>query len=100
MNEKAKPAAAGPVDYQVRHHSPGPWRWEAGQKGHCNLVASDGTVILKARGEDRLPTDDDIIAAAPDLLAALRNFVEGCSTTVDAGAAGRAAIANALSGDA
>jgi hypothetical protein len=57
-------------------------------------------VILEARGEDGQPADDDIIAAAPDLLAALRNFVEGCSTAVDAGAVGRAAIANALIGDA
>ena len=39
--------------------------------------------------------DMRLMAAAPDLLAALRNFVDGCSTSVDAGAVGRAAIAKA-----
>lgn len=36
-----------------------------------------------------------LIAAAPDLLEALRNYVDGCSLSVDALAVARAAIAKA-----
>ena len=39
--------------------------------------------------------DARLMAAAPMLLAALRNFTDGCSTTVDAVAVARAAIAAA-----
>lgn len=36
-----------------------------------------------------------LISAAPELLEALKNFVDGCSTSVDAAAQARAAIAKA-----
>lgn len=36
-----------------------------------------------------------LIAAAPELLSALMNYVDGCSSSVDAAAVARAAIAKA-----
>ena len=44
---------------------------------------------------DVIHPDAVLMAAAPELLEALKNFVDGCSTSVDATAQARAAIAKA-----
>jgi len=76
-------------------HTPGPWEWKTNISSHqCRLVGSNGTVILIADGVDGVGEDDDLIAAAPDLLAALRNllaFSPGTSNQFTQ--AGHAAIA-------
>jgi hypothetical protein len=43
-------------------------------------------------------SDATLMAAAPDLIIALKNFVDGCSTSIDAFAVARAAIAKATWG--
>lgn len=64
------------------HHTAGPWTIEAGY-----ILASDGTDIADVKGGDgfQFIDDDDnaeclanarLIAAAPDLLAALEAWVE------------------------
>ena len=52
-------------------HTPGPWRYEY-EPGYCGeLIAPDGMTIAVFVDEPR-PYDARLIAAAPDLLAALR----------------------------
>lgn len=58
-------------------HSPGPWRWESGEDGDDRLVDRDGYSLVEGMlfprdGDER---DDLLIAAAPELLAALELLV-------------------------
>lgn len=106
MNEQTLPAVVGPVEPTVRRHTPGPWKAhfeeayfvtgpDLGRVAMMmNLKGAHG--LGGRRSGDESAANCRLIAAAPDLLEALRNFVEGCSTAVDAGAVGRAAIAKAL----
>jgi len=75
-------------------HTPGPW-----QAAGKHIVQDDGGVVAYVTAyaslTPRQKADARLIAATPDLLAALRNFVDGCSTSVDAAAVARAAIARA-----
>ncbi len=60
-------------------HTPGPWRH------HCGRIWSDyvddGVIVASAGddhgrvGKDELRANNNLIAAAPDLLAALQNIV-------------------------
>lgn len=50
---------------------------------------------VHAREAEETRANARLIAAAPELLEALKNFVDGCSTSVDAAAQARAAIAKA-----
>lgn len=88
-------------------HTPGPWAYRGtlGPKSATHLagpcvieIAATGQqiAILSGWRNDRQIADAALMAAAPELLQALLNFVEGCSTAVDAGAVGRAAIAKAV----
>jgi hypothetical protein len=106
MTEKNQ-AVGAPLETPVMQHTPGPWQWKDGEYPDMpELVSPAGSVCWFGNDEQYYPTcgeppsgaDMALIAAAPDLLAALRNFVDGCSTSVDAGAVGRAAIAKALNG--
>ncbi len=51
--------------------------------------------VSRAFAQDAIDMHERLRAAAPELLAALRNFVDGCSTSVDAASVARAAIAKA-----
>jgi len=58
----------------MSNHTPGPWRYDY-EPGFCGeLLAPNGTNIAEFITE---PNDSDarLIAAAPDLLAALQKFV-------------------------
>ena len=56
-------------------HTPGPWRYEY-EPGYCGeLIAPDGMTIAAFDDEPR-PNDARLIAAAPELLEALRRIVE------------------------
>lgn len=60
-------------EQQSGGHTPGPWRWEyeAATTTH-RLIGGDGTVIYsRLSGEESEDADDDLVLAAPDLLAAL-----------------------------
>lgn len=68
----------------------------------CTISVSDGKSISDL-GNDCPPLEEAqanarLIAAAPDLLAALMNYVDGCSSSVDASAVARAAIEKAIRG--
>ena len=56
-------------------HTPGPWAWRAAEFTECELVSANGVVILTATGADGDENDDDLIAAAPDLLEALQRLI-------------------------
>ena len=60
-------------------HTPGPWRTARRGNGSQELpiLRSDGEEIGCIRGEARLG-DARLIAAAPDLLACLKEFVDDC----------------------
>jgi hypothetical protein len=70
----------------MRKHSPGPWRWEAAGEGPDHWLMKNCWVggdaldqcVLVAEGGKWPPNDADarLIAAAPELLAALRQWVE------------------------
>lgn len=75
-------------------HTPGPWRIE--KSPHSNVVsdiigATDWCVAEEIENLD----DARLIAAAPDLLAALRAVVRICDRKTDEFDAARAAIAKA-----
>lgn len=54
-------------------HSPGPWRWKVQQDARNILVDKDGDPVL--RGQEHmgvLIANERLVAAAPELLAALK----------------------------
>jgi hypothetical protein len=56
-------------------HSQGPWRYDY-QDGYCGeIVAKNGKVVATFTDEPSAP-DARLIAAAPDLLEALKDIVE------------------------
>lgn len=72
----------------MSEHTPGPWYWHRGPGP--NVYAEDGTEI----GQINFSVDGDLIAAAPDLLAALElllPYLEDCRMHIEA----RDAIAKA-----
>jgi hypothetical protein len=59
-------------------HTPGPWTWERDDSGWADvLVGAGGAVVIDADDTVSPVLEDDarLIAAAPDLLAALEEFV-------------------------
>jgi len=81
-------------------HTPGPW--EISDRPRKSFAS--GKLMYRVDGPEIITDYEDwgytkesarLIAAAPELLEALCNFVDGCSMSVDAGAVGRAAIAKA-----
>jgi hypothetical protein len=99
----------------TQKHTPGPWRWEAGKNmpGYFHIYG-DTTLVCDMQdinSELALETDPEpgecaanakLIAAAPDMLAALRrclNFIENTegehNVELDCGQLARAAIAAA-----
>ena len=88
-------------------HTPGPWYWSDNvpdfPKTHCIIVDADGFTI--AEPSPMSETDARLIAAAPDLLIALRDLLEDavalgiCESNMSGSAvAARAAIARATGG--
>ena len=83
----------------MSEHTPGPWHWHRGPGP--NIYAEDGTEI----GQINFSVDGDLVAAAPDLLAACEMLAEaqrradvgehGFGAYVDAVDMARAAIAKA-----
>lgn len=58
--------------------TPGPWVWVT-EDGEMHLEASDGTVVLDVamlRDTGPRPHDEELIRAAPELLAMLERLVE------------------------
>lgn len=77
-------------------HTPGPWRvdkvlYPAGQDVSFEVLAGKRlvvqTIMREVIAEDAVIAEDDanarLIAAAPDLLAALRELVSRCDDTAD-----------------
>jgi len=71
-------------------HSPGPWHWE--QKGDCHDLQNDAGVVIHSDGSacgeygpdiDVKGPDARLIAAAPDLLAALKGLIQMCEAGYD-----------------
>lgn len=60
-------------------HTPGPWEWREHYGDHggtfLTLEAPNGTVINGESGADVSDEDAALVAAAPDLLAALDNLL-------------------------
>lgn len=75
-------------------HTPGPWQQGDGYNAHATTVHIKSTLIAKAETE----ADARLIAAAPDLLAALARAVAWCDEHGDTRhewyADARAVIAN------
>jgi hypothetical protein len=67
-------------------YTPGPWRAIAGWPSHIwhVLLADRETEIIVARGDGDSMSNEEVaanarlVAAAPDLLAALKEVAEGC----------------------
>jgi hypothetical protein len=61
-------------------HTPGPWRVSNPQSPECALVITDDLTIARAYVGDKAPATANanahLIAAAPDLLAALKYLLE------------------------
>jgi hypothetical protein len=71
----------------MSEHTPGPWHWHRGPGP--NIYAEDGTEI----GQINFSVDGELIAAAPDLLAACEALASGRNN--DAFDLARAALAKA-----
>jgi len=87
MNETTQPAVAGPVEPTVRQHTPGPWMWDSDPvKGdplnrvRFRVVARGKTVTqcYYSSSDEQAAHDARLIAAAPELLAALDKINEWC----------------------
>ena len=77
-------------------HTPGPWAIEPDALGESSIVTDNGGTIADVYG--RNPANARLIAAAPDLLAALQavaDYWAGGDVPADIDAAMRAAIAKA-----
>lgn len=80
-------------------HTPGPWKWFDYPDGRKLLCAEHRAVIHCADAPiSILPADQALLAAAPDLLAALRETICGVPCACCAGR--RAVIAQAEGRDA
>jgi len=72
-----------------RTHTPGPWQWVAqlptNPAGWAMLIGPDPDSGWIAQGNDRTPDKPDgkLIAAAPDLLAALESMVDMFERHID-----------------
>lgn len=81
-------------------HTPGPWKVEPLNANHVVVRAADGSVPANCPAHS--PADAALIAAAPDLLAALKglnhSWENGCQPPVRMWDAARAAIAKAEGG--
>ncbi len=75
-----RPAVGGPVERPVMQHSPGPWKFN-NDPGEARTI-SDARGISLMGDEQYYPwapseeADWRLIAAAPELLAALRDLVD------------------------
>jgi hypothetical protein len=113
MNAEKHPAVAGPVEPTVRQHTPGPWvarEWhDRDYEGECiaqgwSVTDSDGHRVPLYSGEtadlSEAEANGQLIAAAPELLAALERLLNSGDVrdAADAGALkqARAAIAKAV----
>ena len=80
-------------------HTPGPWivtGFDKEFKDQINIQDDErGYYVAAAISCQAQEANARLIAAAPELLEALKNFVDGCSVSVDAFAVARAAIAKA-----
>ena len=109
MNEATLPAVAGPVEPTVRQHTPGPWvadkvtpRILDGDP-YWRVGVVDGTCLYVGCGDEHDEADAHLIAAAPELLAALRDleamaerYRQPGAPIPDAQKKARAAIAKAV----
>ena len=84
-------------------HTPGPWALSTDARGYDIVTGADGSLVLKST--ICMTTDAALIAAAPELLAALRHLLEdavalnmGESDRSGVLAEARAAIARATGG--
>jgi hypothetical protein len=61
----------------MRAQTPGPWEWREGWLFHSDKQAMSSRTVLLIHEDKWCPTADDadLIAAAPDLLEALRDLV-------------------------
>jgi hypothetical protein len=64
-------------------HTPGPWTLEFWGDREIDVYSGEDTLVCSLRGGSTHPDDDsdadaNLIAAAPDLLAALREVADGC----------------------
>ncbi len=80
-------------------HTPGPWRFKKNGRDTYILSGPDGvgpTELAKVRAANSLPVEKNaaLIAAAPEMLAALEAFIDEANTR-DVRAMARAAIARA-----
>jgi hypothetical protein len=108
MNDEKQPAVAGPVEPTVRHHTPGPWKaasaaacaevevMEIAEVAHMRVIPAGGGWPTPGTPE----VDAQLMAAAPELLAALDRLLASPDVrdAADAGALkqARAAIAKAV----
>lgn len=76
----------------MSEHTPGPWTWQRGEKWHrLHGKGPDGkpvTILRAAQNNGPVMTparrsDQDLIAAAPDLLAALQRYVDAYQGYMD-----------------
>ena len=84
----------------VANHTPGPWQAkEFTRHAQTTVISADGIVIAETTGFGRLAddciADARLIAAAPELLEALKCVVRVADRATDEFDAARAAIAKA-----
>jgi hypothetical protein len=80
MNEQMPPAVTGPVEPTVMQHTPGPWN--VNFKKFSEVRAENGAVIAECKkltGLVNLQANARLVAAAPDLLAALGRLTQQCA---------------------
>ena len=64
-------------------HTPGPWYWDKVSTGHCRHVVVDSEGFTIANPSPMGEADARLIAAAPDLLAALQRLVHPSADDTD-----------------
>lgn len=84
MNETTQPAVAGPVEPTVRRHTPGPWRFELAPNGGFDIEKDPNDLgrymVIATRNPHperaaEMHANARLIAAAPDMLNALRSLL-------------------------
>ena len=78
--EDSRPAVVGQVEPKVMQHTPGPW--SVNFKKFSEVRAENGAVIAdckKLTGLVNLQANARLVAAAPDLLAALDRLTQQCA---------------------
>jgi hypothetical protein len=90
MNETIHPTATGLVESPIKQHTPGPWHWEADAvKGDPTgrvryQVTALGKTVTRVYyssyegGPTNAEADAKLIAAAPELMAALEEINKWC----------------------